>query len=195
MPNISQKELFELNPSEKLNLKAIKEFGLTSDFREVGYVLNDGRLLDLSGKREGGTAFMRSFDHREVCRAIEIGGKGISGNECMLFFERQGNIRFAMYGFGIRHGHVPETNISLNTFQEPTVKQISALREAIRFCKKEGGADECSFAYDVYYDNLHNGGRCKEGYVENASPKDVNLLLEDLRKCKIDEKRQVEWDA
>lgn len=187
MPNISQKELFELNPPEKLNLKAIKEFGLTSDFREVGYVLKDGRLLDLSGKREGGTAFMRSFDHREVCRAIEIGGKGISGNECMLFFERQGNIRFAMYGF--RKGLVPETNISLNTFQEPTVKQISALREAIRFCKKEGGADACSFAYDVYYDvGWRAGGRCKEGFVENASPKDVNLLLEDLRKCKIEEK-------
>lgn len=190
MATISEKELVELNLPEKLNLKAIKEFGLTSDFREAGYVLNDGRLLDLSGKREGGTPFMRSFDHREVCRAIETGSKGISGNECMLFFERQGNIRFGTYGFF--KGRVPEANISFNTFQEPNVKQVAVLREAIRFCKKEGGVDKCSFAYDVYYDN---GNRCKVGFVENASPKDVNLALEDLRKCKLEGKRQADWDA
>lgn len=51
---------------------AIKEFGTTKDPHEAGYVLPDGRMLDFSGKRDGGTPGERSYDHREINRADGI---------------------------------------------------------------------------------------------------------------------------
>jgi hypothetical protein len=46
--------------------RALGEFGRTRDLAEAGYLQRDGSLLDLSGKREGGTPGMRSYDHRQV---------------------------------------------------------------------------------------------------------------------------------
>lgn len=45
-------------------------FGLTDNVKEAGYILNDGSLLDLSGKKFGGPANTRSMDHREIVDAF-----------------------------------------------------------------------------------------------------------------------------
>lgn len=45
-------------------------FGLTNNTKEAGYILNDGSLLDLSGKKFGGSAGSRSMDHREIVDAF-----------------------------------------------------------------------------------------------------------------------------
>jgi len=47
---------------------ASRDLGVTGDIREAGYILPDGTLIDLSGKSEGGSAGMRSYDHREINR-------------------------------------------------------------------------------------------------------------------------------
>ncbi|MDR2942447.1 MAG: hypothetical protein LBV17_07650 [Treponema sp.] len=45
--------LFQLSNEQKETIEAAKEFyGTTTDFREAGYLLVDGTMLDLSGKRE-----------------------------------------------------------------------------------------------------------------------------------------------
>lgn len=51
--------------------KAIRYFGITHDLKEAGYILPNGTLLDLSGKKQGGTPGTRSLDHREI-QFIEI---------------------------------------------------------------------------------------------------------------------------
>jgi len=172
----TDKILFELNPDEKLIRKAIDEFGLTTDFREAGYILSNGKLLDLSGKRQGGTPFTRSLDHREICGAIDTGGKGISGTECMLFFERKNNIRFGMCGTDAKK---PSINVSLATYQDPTEKQVKRLKESIMVCNRFG---KCDLFWDIYFDD---DSRCKSGSVEFPSPKDVGKIIMDLNACKL----------
>lgn len=55
-----------LEQTDTLVQDAIQEFGVTDDPFEAGYVLRDGRMLDFSGKRQGGTPGLRSYDHRDV---------------------------------------------------------------------------------------------------------------------------------
>ena len=65
-----------------IDFARVKELGYTNDLREAGYITPEGKLIDLSGKREGGTAGKRSYDHREV-----------GGTSGMQEFEALGNIR------------------------------------------------------------------------------------------------------
>jgi hypothetical protein len=48
--------------------RAVNSFGLTTDPREAGYILPDGRMLDFSAKSKGGQPGQRAQDHREVGR-------------------------------------------------------------------------------------------------------------------------------
>lgn len=52
--------------------RAINYFGLTSNPREAGYVLPNGAMLDLSGRRDGGPGDTRALDHREVNTIIPM---------------------------------------------------------------------------------------------------------------------------
>lgn len=168
---------------------AVKEFGLTDDFREAGYVLPDGRLLDMSGKREGGTPFMRQVDHREIGRVfhkIPSISKPLTetrddGTDKMIIFERQGNIRFHFTS-----GREPDVNISMETEQKPTEAQIRALRRSVGVCRRIG-PNLCNIAYDVYF---KNGQRCDEGYIENATSDDVGKVLAALEGCKKRERKE-----
>jgi len=67
---------------------AVKNMGLTKDIREAGYVLPDGRMLDFSGKRDGGDSGVRYMDHREI---DYDGAEGY--NEPMVKFLRMGALR------------------------------------------------------------------------------------------------------
>jgi len=51
---------------KNVNWERLRELGTTADPREAGYIRPDGTLADLSGKREGGSPGMRSYDHREA---------------------------------------------------------------------------------------------------------------------------------
>lgn len=66
-PNAKTKELKEpeyLSPEER---KAIKYFGITNDIYEAGFILTNGSMLDLSGKRESRwNAGKRYIDHGEI---------------------------------------------------------------------------------------------------------------------------------
>lgn len=51
---------------EQLFNNAKKEFGTTFDFREVGYIMPDGSMLDFSEKNNGGERGRRCADHRDI---------------------------------------------------------------------------------------------------------------------------------
>lgn len=127
---ITQEELEQLNTKGKLVQKSKKTFGETFDCREAGYILEDGSMLDLSGKSEGGTPKTRNYDHREICRIIDHAEKGINGTRSMDFFERKANaIRFGLYGT-FQRGH--DIVAQLNTYQTPTEQQ---LKRIVKCCK------------------------------------------------------------
>lgn len=55
---------------ENLAKKAIKGLGTTSSANEAGFIMRDGRMIDLSGKKDGGPSGVRYLDHREVAQFI-----------------------------------------------------------------------------------------------------------------------------
>lgn len=64
---------------ENINWQRIRELGHTVNIKEAGYIQPNGSLIDLSGKREGGTPNERSLDHREAGGTIgmqELGALG-----------------------------------------------------------------------------------------------------------------------
>lgn len=63
---IENEEKNHRNPKEAIR-QAKKFFGVTNDFREAGYLLQDGTLLDFSGRTQGSNTYgRRTLDHREI---------------------------------------------------------------------------------------------------------------------------------
>ena len=95
--------------------KAKDYFGTTYKVSEAGYLTSDGRMLDFSGKKFGGSAGYRSMDHREITDAFDgdYGDGSYSGG--MVQFMQEGNIRL-----------IPESG-GINLAVKPNKEQLSAL--------------------------------------------------------------------
>ena len=78
-----------------------KYFGTTYNVNEAGYLLTDGKLLDMSGRHEGGPGGYRTVDHRDIADAFDgdYGDGSYSGG--MVEFMRAGNIRLSPESGGI----------------------------------------------------------------------------------------------
>jgi len=88
----TDRENFEMQDTAK------KIFGVTEDPREAGYILNDGSMLDFSGKNEGGTPGTRAYDHRQI-NQIGDDSEGQGGDSKwddvgMMEFIKAGAIRY-----------------------------------------------------------------------------------------------------
>lgn len=171
--SISEKELLERNPKEKLVKSAVDRFKHTYDCREAGFILEDGSMLDFSGKRKGGTPRTRSMDHREICDAFDTGDKGIEGGECLDSFERIANaIRFGTYGSWDR-GH--DMIVQMNTYQHPTAKQLKKIESCCKLFKVK------EIAYDVF---AENGDRLVSDYVKGTCKIMVENIARALKTAK-----------
>lgn len=95
----------------------IKAFGITTNWRETGYLLQDGTRIDLSGKKDGAPAGRRSIDHREIFDIYD--DAEVYGTNAMIAFMARGNIRISP--------EYPGINLQL----EPTQDQYSQLRKLI----------------------------------------------------------------
>jgi hypothetical protein len=58
------------NPSH-LKILATKYFGTTTNPKSAGYMLDDGTMLDLSGRKFGSLSDSREMDHRDINMAFE----------------------------------------------------------------------------------------------------------------------------
>lgn len=78
-----------------------KYFGTTYNVNEAGYILTDGKMLDMSGRHEGAPGGYRTVDHRDIADAFdgEYGDGSYSGG--MIQFMRAGNIRLSPESGGI----------------------------------------------------------------------------------------------
>lgn len=93
---------------ENVNYDRLKELGFTKDLNEAGYVTPAGKLIDLSGKKEGGPSGSRSYDHREA-----------GGTTGMQEFMAQGNIRMDYF------------TGSIDLVVEPTPQQEKIIRQIV----------------------------------------------------------------
>jgi len=109
----NKKELLEYN--QELDKIAKKHFGTTTDINEAGYILNDGSLLDFSGKRDGGTPHKRGYDHREISSAFDETEHDVGFDE----FIDNGAVRF-----------MPESN-SFFIARMPSEKQFAKMKKII----------------------------------------------------------------
>lgn len=96
--------------------KAVQYFGTTSDFREAGYILPDGTMLDFSDKQNGGLPGMRLLDHREVAEILDL-----PQTEALITFMNSGCIRVMP--------ECPGLDISIY----PTKKQIGVIRHFVNY--------------------------------------------------------------
>lgn len=88
-------------------------FGTTNNLDLGGYILTDGNLLDLSGKKLGSDGRTRSVDHREISDAWE------NNDVSMEDFINSGNIRY-----------MPESN-SILMADVPNAKQYKIISQII----------------------------------------------------------------
>lgn len=103
---------------EKLFKDAKDEFGTTRDFREAGYLLPDGSMLDFSEKNNGGEPGRRGADHRDIARVINDRSYGTM-TEYLDDFINEGAIRL-----------IPESG-AFSIAQQPTKEQKDMLRNFI----------------------------------------------------------------
>lgn len=103
---------------DKLFKDAKNEFGTTRDFREAGYLLPDGSMLDFSEKKNGGEPGRRGADHRDIARVINDRSYGTM-TEYLDDFINEGAIRL-----------IPESG-AFSVAQQPTKEQKNMLRNFI----------------------------------------------------------------
>lgn len=122
-PESEQQNTEKQEYNSELDKVALKHFGTTTNIKEAGYLLNNGKLLDFSGKKFGGQAGRRSIDHREINDA---------------FLE---NEKFEDYGFDefIDNGAIrvmPESG-SFLIARMPSEKQFNELKRIINLFNGE----------------------------------------------------------
>ncbi len=118
---VENKEQFE-NKKRLHKTRAVKQFGYTSNYQEAGYLLPNGKMLDFSGKRDGGTPGVRSLDHRCI-NSVFDDEEGSDSYDMMIQFIKEGNIRL---------------NIgSVDIIIPPTKEQKGVLREYFSFMRVE----------------------------------------------------------
>lgn len=112
--------------------KAIKYFGLTNNPVDAGYLLQDGRMLDFSGVRQGAwPGGGRALDHREISEFVDDldpEGKsyGSTMSWCMYAFMERGNIRMSSTG--------------IHFFVRPTPEQEEVILAHAKRAIKDSGA-------------------------------------------------------
>ena len=114
-----------LSEAEWRRKQAVKVFGYTGDFREAGYLLPNGRLLNFCGDK-GQHYGVRGNDHRNIGQVYASGE--MQGSAAMYAFMKDGNIRVMAESPGI----------DISTAVEPTSAQYTAIRNmAARFADEE----------------------------------------------------------
>jgi hypothetical protein len=102
--------------------KLKKEYGITFNLKEAGYILQDGSLIDLSGKRQGGPSNTRALDHREVGQVMDEEDFGSESDYMHQFMLESGAIRLSFFG----------DDVMLDVTQAPTDRQLRIIGRALR---------------------------------------------------------------
>lgn len=146
----------ERTTDKSIEEKAKKHFGTTYNTNEAGYILTDGSMLDFSGKREGGRAGTRSYDHREISSAFENADIG------MEEFVNNGAIRY-----------MPESD-SLFIANIPTQQQMNIINKILT---KANGQINIELVTDAQFMGREDKSFYKE-FDGNATIKNVKNAID-----------------
>lgn len=136
-------------------------FGTTTNLKEAGYILNNGKLLDLSGKKFGGVAGRRSIDHREVVDAfIESENEDYQDIGFDEFIDN-GAIRY-----------MPEADTFLIA-KMPSESQFEQLKKII---DSKNGQVSIEMVHGI--DSWGKNGNFSKDYEQFSNP---NKILDDVR--------------
>ena len=147
---------YSLKDSVEADVK--REFGQTYNWRETGYILQDGFKLDLSGRKQGAPGGSRQVDHREIFDIYEDGDT--YGTDAMIEFMARGNIRVSP--------EYPGINLQV----EPTDAQYEQIRSLI----DRVAWNEKYFAVD--FDNKNGDTVANLEYENNIS---ANKIISDIK--------------
>ena len=147
------------NGSNRYSLKdsveqdVVKKYGTTRKWTETGYILQDGTLVDLSGKNNGGPGNYRAIDHRDVFETYE--DSDTYGTDAMIEFMSRGNIRV-----------LPEYP-GINLQVEPTDTQYGQIEDLI----EKLGWKEKNFSVD--FDDAKGNTVATLTYENNISARKI----------------------
>jgi hypothetical protein len=129
----------EKSQDQKDITAAKRYFGTTTEPKFGGYIVPDGSMLDLSGRRQGNTyATSRALDHREIGYAVK---DNLGGTEGMRDFMRKGNIRMDYNSGAFDLEKAP------SDAQKNTLKKLINSKDEIRF-ELMNGQDRFYKEYD-----------------------------------------------
>jgi hypothetical protein len=140
----------EVAPIEKEDYKKLKaHFGTTGNFDVAGYMLQDGYMLDFSGKHWGDTySKSRQVDHRDIVEALGLDGvhSGNNGVDAMVDMIGNGNIRL-----------MPEVG-GINLSKPLTKQQRTVLSRYINYFNGEVIVDIDAVGGDTIHSFQYNKG-------------------------------------
>jgi hypothetical protein len=112
------RKVVPVTPDKKLTDEAFKHYGETGMASDTGYIMADGRQLDLSGANQGGTPGIRSLDHRDVTGLEGMKTPGDEPTKSMFEFQnRTGAIRT----------HVSDGDVYVSLTTKPTDEAFDKL--------------------------------------------------------------------
>lgn len=106
-----------LSEAEWRARQAVNEYGYTTDWRDAGYLLKDGNLLNFTGEK-GKHYGTRGLDHRNI--GVLYASRKYQDFAAMVAFMNEGNIRVMFESPGI------------DIIAEPTMRQIATIRDMVR---------------------------------------------------------------
>lgn len=109
-----------LSDAEYYSKKAVKEFGYTTDYKEAGYMLQNGKLLNFTGEK-GKHYGTRGQDHRAIGTIFEDGSDS-NGTKAMNRFMNMGNVRVMAESPGLDISNVVPL----------TMQQMAGIRSFVR---------------------------------------------------------------
>jgi len=166
--SISFKTFQRLNPKKELIERAVDYFGITESGRAAGFILDDGRLLDFSGYKQGfGVRTKRHFVHDRITIVMETKDKMISNNVKLAFFQWQtGALRLLL------DVYASDLAISIEFPQEITGYQILRVRNLVR-------AYGINLVLDVFSRDLQPGEQMLlYKILEDPTDKEINELFQ-----------------
>ncbi|MHA1289701.1 MAG: hypothetical protein ACTSPB_20145 [Candidatus Thorarchaeota archaeon] len=136
--------------------KALEIFGVTNDCNQAGFILPDGKLLNMKSKHEG-----TRVDHSIIGKIYEEEATQVA---------RQ----FVSDTGAIRLHHAPNTTfVEIDKRNKPTFEQI----ESIRICACRQGLEPHRIVYDIYEGEEIDSGQVDGGFRDLPCNTVVNKFI------------------
>jgi hypothetical protein len=161
------------------NDKAIKQYGTTENENETGFILNNGMMLDFSGRNEAQgyknnkpeknspdyLKNQRNTDHRDIYKILPEKERESRYDAIKEYGEKTGSIRFTKTS--------TDNDINIECFKKPTPSQMTRIKS---IQQKNKGKIYADMTYKKQEGNTKSvyGGNSKEYNNYNEFERDVN---------------------